>query len=153
MPNLLINQRVKTLIIMLFVTFSIDNVFSAGTSTIAEGSSTIADGSLTNSFSSWGSPSLQGDWQIVKSDDKIFIELADNFKAKEGPDVKIFLSPLAAKDINGDNASQDSLFISLVTKFEGQTRIEIPTGTDLSQYQSLVFHCEAYSKLWGSSPL
>lgn len=114
---------------------------------------TIASGTLSNSFSSWGSPSLKGDWQIVEEDGSTYLQLGDSYKAKEGPDVKVFLSPLATDQIDGDNASTGSLFVSLIDNFEGKTQIEIPAGTDLSQYQSLVFHCEAYSKLWGVSPL
>ncbi|MEM9398261.1 MAG: DM13 domain-containing protein, partial [Pseudomonadota bacterium] len=72
---------------------------------------------------------------------------------KKGPDVKIFLSPTASTEITGDNAVSGSVFVKLISDFDGSARIAIPAGTDLSQYQSLVFHCEAYSKLWGSSPL
>lgn len=121
-------------------------------SAVAEGG-VLASGSLTGSFSSWGSPSLQGGWTILQTEDKTYLELDESFKAKEGPDVKVFLSPLSSDQINGENAAEDSIFVALLTEFKGKIRIEIPTGTDLSQYQSLVFHCEAYSKLWGTSPL
>lgn len=113
----------------------------------------IRGGHLDAAFSSWGSASLKGDWKIVEADDKTFIELNENFKAKEGPDVKIFLSPLRADEVTGDNATQGSVFITQISSFEGKDRIEIPVGTDLSDFQSLVFHCEAYSKLWGTSAL
>lgn len=113
----------------------------------------LPSGGLTGAFSSWGKSSLQGDWKIVRVGDKTFIELDENFKAKEGPDVKIFLSPLVSSSITGDNATKDSIFVQQISAFEGKSRIEIPAGVDLQDYQSLVFHCEAYSKLWGSSPL
>lgn len=123
----------------------------SGHSLAADG--TVAEGSLTGAFSSWGKSSLKGDWKIVTEGEQTFIELADNFRAKSGPDVKIFLSPLAADEINGDNAAEGSVFIHLISNFKGQNRIEIPAEVDLSQYKSLVFHCEEYSKLWGQSPL
>lgn len=110
-------------------------------------------GSLEGAFSSWGKTSLQGDWKIVSVDGKTFIELAENFKAKEGPDVKIFLSPLAAADITGKNAAEGSAFVYEISSFEGENRIEVPSDIDLGGYQTLVFHCEEYSKLWGISPL
>jgi hypothetical protein len=124
---------------------SIASVFAADT--------VIASGQLTASFSSWGKPSVEGDWKIVKSEGKQFIDLADNFKAKKGPDVKIFLSPKSTVDITGKNAGEGSLFIKLISEFEGKARIEIPANIDISQYKSLIFHCEEYSKLWGSSAL
>ena len=112
-----------------------------------------AQGQLEKAFSSWGKASLQGDWKIVSVDGRSYIELAENFKAKEGPDVKIFLSPASAAGINGKNAADDSLFVHLLDDFEGSNRIPIPEGVDLTDYKTLVFHCEAYSKLWGVSSL
>ncbi|MEM7098365.1 MAG: DM13 domain-containing protein [Pseudomonadota bacterium] len=111
------------------------------------------NGSLNNAFSSWGSPSVTGDWQIVEKDGNYFIELGDNFKAKKGPDVKIFLSPTAADDVTGDNAVNGSVFVTQISNFEGGARFAIPSGTDISRFESLVFHCEAFSKLWGTSAL
>ncbi len=111
------------------------------------------EGSLTGAFSSWGKSSLQGDWQIVTVEGKSYIELNDNFRAKDGPDVKIFLSPLAASEVNGKNATDGSVFVTLIDSFEGKNRIEIPAGTNINEYKTLVFHCEGYSKLWGTSPL
>ncbi|MEM1189983.1 MAG: DM13 domain-containing protein [Pseudomonadota bacterium] len=113
----------------------------------------LASGSLQGAFSSWGKSSLQGDWKIVEDGGAQYIELDDNFHAKKGPDVKIFLSPTPSAQVTGDNAVDGSVFVELISDFDGSTRIEIPAGTDLTQFQSLVFHCEAYSKLWGSSPL
>lgn len=113
----------------------------------------IASGKLNAAFSSWGTPAVSGDWKIVKAQGKHYIELADNFKAKSGPDVKIFLSPTKSGSVTGSNATQGSVFVKLITDFEGKARIEIPAGVDITQYQSLVFHCEEYSKLWGVSAL
>lgn len=113
----------------------------------------VASGQLDNAFSSWGRSSLKGDWKIVTAEGKTFIELGDDFKAIEGPDVKIFLSPKASDSITGDNATEGSALVQQISVFEGKTRIEIPSDVSLDGYQSLVFHCEAYSKLWGVSPL
>lgn len=113
----------------------------------------LASGRLEGAFSSWGKSSLQGDWKIVEDGGTQYIELDDNFNAKKGPDVKIFLSPTASGQVTGDNAVNGSLFVEQISDFDGSARIAIPAGTDISQFQSLIFHCEAYSKLWGSSPL
>ena len=135
----------------LLITILLSTLFSVA-HTFAE-NNTLASGSLQSAFSSWGKASLQGDWKIVKEGNALFIELDDNFKAKDGPDVKIFLSPTNASSITGKNATEGSVFIQQISDFEGNKRIQIPANVDLNQYQSLVFHCEAYSKLWGSSAL
>lgn len=114
---------------------------------------TIVSGKLSSAFSSWGNDSLSGDWAIVKDGDDHYLELGDNFAAKKGPDVKVFLSPIKSTAITGANAVEGSVFVYLLDSFKGATRIKIPVGTDISKYQSLVFHCEEYSKLWGTSPL
>lgn len=119
----------------------------------AEPDSIVADGSLESAFSSWGSPALQGDWKIVSDGESHYIELSENFKAKNGPDVKIFLSPTPANQVTGKNAVNGSVLVHQISEFDGSARIAIPAGTDISQFQSLIFHCEAYSKLWGSSAL
>lgn len=138
----------KKILLMLFTLASLLLVTS-----ITTAGETLSEGSLKGAFSSWGKSSLSGDWKIVETDGKHYIELADNFEAKKGPDVKIFLSPLQATTINGNNASEGSVFIKLISDFKGKSRIEIPEGIDVSQFNSLVFHCEEYSKLWGVSPL
>ncbi|MGH1487732.1 MAG: DM13 domain-containing protein [Cellvibrionaceae bacterium] len=140
MKNIIIS-----LVLFVFTVFSINHSVADNTA--------ITSGSLKGDFSSWGKPSLQGDWRIVQEGNKTFLELDENFKAKKGPDVKIFLSPTESSNIDGNNAVKGSLFIKLISTFEGKARIELPTGVDLTQYKSLVFHCEEYSKLWGSSPL
>ncbi|MEM1435518.1 MAG: DM13 domain-containing protein [Pseudomonadota bacterium] len=126
---------------------------SATQAQAADDDATLADGSLEHAFSSWGKPSLEGDWQIVLDNGAYFIELSENFRAKKGPDVKIFLSPTPAAQVTGSNAVDGSVFVEQISDFDGSARIAIPAGTDISEFQSLVFHCEAYSKLWGSSAL
>jgi hypothetical protein len=110
-------------------------------------------GELEADFRSWGSDAVEGDWRISERGGKKYIQLLDNFEAKEGPDVKIFLSKQDANSINGNNATDDAVFISLVNTFEGKSEYELPAGIDVKQFKSLVFHCEAYSKLWGTSPI
>ena len=148
------NICAKTPLAFVFLLLVSGIVFSqTETENTDAGEPVLASGQLANAFSSWGSASLEGDWSIVQTEEGSFLELADNFSAKSGPDVKIFLSPLAANEVNKKNAADGGLFLKLLETFEGSARIKIPEGTDLSNYQSLVFHCEKYSKLWGTSPL
>ena len=134
-----------TMIAVVFTTLSPDV-------SIADGS-IIAHGTLTPAFSSWGKKSVKGSWKIVKEDQTYVIVLGDDFAAKNGPDVKVFLSPKNVIDIEGSNATEGSLFVTQITQFKGQYRIALPNDVNLDSYQSLVFHCEEYSKLWGMSPI
>jgi hypothetical protein len=113
----------------------------------------IGSGDLTPAFSSWGKKSVVGSWEMVKEEQQYFIVLGDDFAAKDGPDVKVFLSPKSANEITGSNAAEGSALITEITRFKGQYRIAIPKDVNPDDFQSLVFHCEAYNKLWGTSPL
>ena len=138
-------SSIKLFSVLFLVLISVNQAFSSEVIN--------AKGSLEGAFSSWGRTSLKGDWQIQTVEDKTYLVLAENFRAKEGPDVKIFLSPLEASQITGKNAAEGGAFIHLVSDFDGENRIEIPAGIDVNAYQTLVFHCEEYSVLWGVSPL
>ena len=99
------------------------------------------------------SQKIKGTWQIVETDAGTFLELDDAFKTRNAPDLKLFLSPHAADEVNARNATAGSVLISKLKKAKGAQRYEIPADIDLSQFQTLVLHCEAYTKLWGVSAL
>lgn len=110
-------------------------------------------GQFTAAFTSWGKSSLQGSWSIEQQGEKWVLKLGDDFKAKSAPDIKVFLSPKNASAINGKNATEGSLLVQKINQFSGEVIIELPAGTQLKDYQTLVLHCEEYGKLWGTSPL
>lgn len=96
---------------------------------------------------------FEGDWKIEKQGDKYFVIFADNFEAKKAPDLKIFLSKMDFDDISGKNATNQSVLVTPLSSYEGKMRFEIPASINLSEYQSIIVHCEQYAKLWGGSPL
>lgn len=111
-------------------------------------------GDFSHAFKSFVSgPSVVGGWHIEQADGQQVLVLNDSFKAKSGPDVKLFLSPTAASKVTGRNATDGSVFLVQLDRFDGNQRFVLPAGTDLSQFKTLVLHCEEYSKLWGTSPL
>ena len=96
---------------------------------------------------------VKGDWTIEQRDDGNYVVLSDDFKTKKAPDLKLFVSKKAYGDINGKNATEDAAIISLLSSHKGGQSYKIPAAIDLSDYQSLIIHCEKYSKLWASTPL
>ena len=99
------------------------------------------------------SKKLKGSWTVEQRGDKTFIVFADDFRAANGPDLKIFLSPKSIGDATGKNAVDGSLNIGELKKTKGTQEYEVPAGVDLSQYGSVLVHCEAYSVLWGGGNL
>ena len=96
---------------------------------------------------------IKGTWSIVERDGTQFVKLSDDFKTKNGPDLKVFLSPTSSEAVNGKNALDGSLNLGKLKKNKGGQEYEIPAGTDLSQFSTILVHCEAYSILWGGGSL
>lgn len=96
---------------------------------------------------------IEGSWQIVEEGGRAWVVLGDDFATKSAPDLKIFLSPLALGELKNSNATAGALLVAPLVSHRGAQRLEIPVGTDLGRYKTLVLHCEKYTKLWGGAAL
>ena len=96
---------------------------------------------------------INGSWSIEKRGDEQVITLSDDFSTKSGPDLKIFLSPMTVEDVTGKTATQGSVLVSVLKDAKGGQEYVIPADVDLSQYKSILIHCEQYSVLWGGADL
>lgn len=96
---------------------------------------------------------IKGNWTLIERDGQSIIKLSDDFKTKKGPDLKIFLSPQSATDVTGKTAVNGALNLGELKSNKGSQEYIIPAGTDLSQFNSVLVHCEAYSILWGAGQL
>lgn len=112
--------------------------------------------SIETQFSgSWTKKSFKssGTWEIYAEGDKTFVKLSADFRTRNAPDLKIFLSPLAAKETNGRNATNGSVLIAPLTSNAGEQVYEIPASVNLADFKSILIHCEQYSKLWSAADL
>ncbi|MFK7888964.1 MAG: DM13 domain-containing protein [Gammaproteobacteria bacterium] len=96
---------------------------------------------------------IHGTWKIVETDEGRFLELNEKFKTRRAPDLKLFLSPRLDADVTPDNAVAGSVLIAKLKKAKGAQRYALPADLDLNDFETLVLHCEQYTKLWGVSPL
>ncbi|MEM9422903.1 MAG: DM13 domain-containing protein [Pseudomonadota bacterium] len=96
---------------------------------------------------------LKGAWEVVQLGDKTFIVFGDDFRAANGPDLKIFLSPQSVSDVTGKTAVNGSVNIGELKATKGTQEYEIPAGINLDDFSSVLVHCEAYSVLWGGGDL
>jgi len=96
---------------------------------------------------------IQGDWKIVKENGQTILRLSDDFKTKRGPDLKIFLSPQTLDSVTGTTATANSVRLGELKSNKGTQDYVIPANIDLSQFGSVLIHCEAFSKLWGGADL
>lgn len=96
---------------------------------------------------------LKGSWTVEQRGEKTFIVFADDFRAANGPDLKIFLSPKSIANATGKNAVDGSINIGELKKTKGTQEYEVPAGINLADFGSVLVHCEAYSVLWGGGNL
>jgi len=96
---------------------------------------------------------LRGNWEVVQRDGNTYIQFDEDFVAARGPDLKVFLSPQSIADVTGKTAIEGALNIGELQKTKGAQEYLIPAEVNLSDYTSVLVHCEQYAVLWGGSDL
>ena len=96
---------------------------------------------------------IKGQWDIVQQGDQTVIRFSDDFKTKNGPDLKIFLSKQTIAEVNGRNATQDSVLLGTLKSPRGGQEYILPAGIDVNDFQTVLIHCEKYSVLWGGGTI
>ncbi|MBX2844641.1 MAG: DM13 domain-containing protein [Saprospiraceae bacterium] len=97
--------------------------------------------------------SVKGSWSLVEEDGQTYLELNETFSTQSGPDLKLFVTKTNLDRLNGSNAIQDAALISRLKRSNGIQRYLIPEGVDLSDYATLLIHCERFSKPWAGAKL
>lgn len=95
----------------------------------------------------------KGTWRIVEEGGQKFVELDDNFKTRSGPDLKLFLTPATVDRVSGRTATDGAVRVAELDSNRGAQRYAIDADVNLSDYQSIIIHCERFSKLWVGSSL
>lgn len=98
-----------------------------------------------------GSFNINGQWKIVEEKGQTIFRLSDDFKTKSGPDLKLFLSPKTVGTVTGRTAKENAIRLGELKSNRGTQDYVIPANIDLSQFGSVLIHCEAFSKLWGGA--
>ena len=91
----------------------------------------------------------KGSYEVFERDGQTVIRFADNFKASNGPDLKVFLSPNSVETATGRNATQGSVLLDFVKTNKGTQEYIVPVGVDIANFNSVLIHCERFSVLWG----
>jgi hypothetical protein len=102
------------------------------------------------SWISLGRYTTSGEVAVIEDGDTatlVFNELATD----NGPDLFVYLSPADAVD--GEQLPEGSLNLGGLRGNIGTQTYEIPAGTDLSQYASVVIWCERFSSAFGAAQL
>lgn len=98
---------------------------------------------------------LKGSWKIIERGEKNYVVMGSDFDTKKAPDLQLLLTKADLKDINGKNALKigSPKLISVLKSYKGVKEYLIPSSIKVSEYKTIIIHCEEYTKFWGGSPL
>ncbi len=97
--------------------------------------------------------SIKGSATVEKIEGQTQLVFSEDFKTKNGPDLKVYLSTLPIEDLTAATVNESSIRLSVLKSNKGAQSYTIPADIDLSKYQSVVIHCQAYTVLWGGFDL
>ncbi len=90
-------------------------------------------------------PNHWGKGSVTVRQDSVY--LGPDFQVGPGPKYHVYLVPKGMIRTSGDLQNQPFVDLGRLRSFEGSQRYSIPSGTDLSRYQSVVIWCEQFSVL------
>ena len=97
--------------------------------------------------------SMNGEWSVIEADGKTQIRFSDDFRTKGGPDLKVFLSKTPIDELDSQTAGMNVTSIGVLKSKSGGQIYTVPSDITLSDYKSVIIHCEAFSVLWGGFDL
>ena len=93
--------------------------------------------------------SIRGEWSVTENDGQTQIKFSDDFGTKGGPDLKVYLSKLPIEKLDSKSASSGTVSIGVLKAKSGGQIYTVPEDINISDYKSVIIHCEAFSVLWG----
>ena len=97
--------------------------------------------------------SINGTAKVETVEGQNRLTFSEDFKTKNGPDLKVYLSKRSIDSLSAKDVSVSSIKLSVLKSNKGAQSYIIPDSIDLTEYDSIVIHCEAYSVLWGGFDL
>ncbi len=96
---------------------------------------------------------ILGNWSLKQENNQVYLIFHSNFKTKNGPDLKVFLSKQSSSTLNGKNASENAIFLKDLKSNKGEQKYLIPANVNVVDYKCVLIHCLKYDKLWGYGTL
>lgn len=94
---------------------------------------------------------IKGSWSIEQTDTGAVLTLSEDFKTRNAPDLKLMLSKQLLSEANGKNALTNAILIAPLKSNKGGQSYPLPD--DYKDYDTLLLHCEKFSKLWGGATI
>lgn len=96
---------------------------------------------------------IHGSATVDTNSESTRLVFSEDFKTKSGPDLKVYLSKIPLSDLSASEVDENSIRLSVLKSHKGSQSYTVPSDINLSDYESVVIHCEAYTVLWGGFDL
>ena len=96
---------------------------------------------------------IQGSAKIDTINGKHHLVFSRDFKTKNGPDLKVYLSKRPLSSLSAKKIDKKAVKLSVLKSHKGKQSYAIPADINLADYESVVIQCEAYTVLWGGFDL
>jgi hypothetical protein len=97
--------------------------------------------------------SLRGGITVEQRGSQTVIVFSEDFRTRSGPDLKVFLSRNDVASSTGTNATSQSIKLGVLKDNHGAQEYVLPEGVNIADFNSVLVHCEAFSKLWGGADI
>lgn len=89
----------------------------------------------------------EGTAQLIETAPGVYVLRLEEFSVRNGPDLFVYLTA------GPDEIDDSAINLGALRATDGSINYDVPPGTDISQFQSVVIWCRAFSVLFGSAPL
>ncbi len=115
----------------------------------------LSEGELLHRGDDWTRKGerVRGHWEIARTSKGHELRIGADFRTKNAPDLKFVLSPRSARDVSSRTALENAEIIAPLRSASGAQVHAFPESVDPSQYDTLLIHCERYTKLWAVAAL
>ena len=96
---------------------------------------------------------IEGSAKVVTVNGVTQLVFSDDFKTKNGPDLKVYLTKKPIAELVAQDVVADSTKIGVLKSNRGEQTYVLPANLDLNTYESVVIHCEAFTVTWGGFDL
>lgn len=96
---------------------------------------------------------IHGSAKIETDGGQSHLVFSDDFKTKNGPDLKVYLSKRSIDSLSAQDVDKSAIRLSVLKSHKGAQSYTIPANINLNEYESVVIQCEAYTVLWGGFDL
>lgn len=96
---------------------------------------------------------IHGSAKVEQVDGETRLVFSEDFKTKSGPDLKLYLSKIPLSTLSAQDIDKSAVRLSVLKSHRGGQTYVVPADIDISEYESVVIQCEAYTVLWGGFDL